>query len=982
MTSQSGESAWQSRRARAEKRGERRRERAQEKRKKKPPKARKGPPKRSRTYHCLVAAGVIPPQEDRRYTRRKDYVPPAASPPPGQETLASATLAESGSPPTPQEAELPIKPPPPKLRISLAKLVRKRELCALLLPVLEELKNRLSHPAETYVPDDHPERPQKAFHESKAMIRVVGGGNQCVALDTLIQTERGPVPAADVQVGDKINGGTVTKRWISPEPVKTWTIECEGGFQLTGNAEHPIMTRSGWKTMAEIGVDDEVKLAMGYLAPLQTSQMTPRDGYFAGLMVGDGCLSHHHGVMSFTSNDEELHEWMRGYLRGICEPRPDSKPIEIRWCSEALKERWLHLWGGTLATAKSKTVPRECMTDYRVAREFLRGYTATDGCVYTKGEPKDRAVIWISASGELLRQVQQLLLQFHVYSTLSYTPEKKGYGKTFPQWRLRARGPAADNFMQFVGPGLQRKQAGWRWAEVGSQPERWARVRDKSYAHKKYVIGHTVEPTNEYVTNGIQSHNSGKSFSVAQEIRMWLTGDHPYQEVPRAAKIYLISSSYRTIQEGVWRHLKDCIPGWRIEAKGPNIPGGWQIPTWVRMREGAQIDFISGEGREDARKKIQAAALHLFVIDEEVDELLWKECQVRLLRHGGRVVIAATFVRSEPWILDLEDRAEAGDKDIDIFRSSTYRARDCGHVDAKVVQFLESSYSEEERQVRLLGRSRRSEGLVYPTFGKQHICEPFEVPASWTRYCAIDPGFRTCAVIWAAVSPSNYYVIYREMYYHGRDFDEVLRGILVAEGYEPNPLDPQIWVFREGKTEDLAHRWIDPSAFSHHTTGALGWGVLLAQTSHRLGVGTRLTAAPARNDVVPGIEAIRRDLMEGIGGTPRLRIFSSCSNLIRELRNYRWKQSSGGPRTQDPKDAPVKKDDHGADCLRYLSNMGLTYRKPLDPWLTGNREDLLSIGAATSMDDRWKEHWRLIYERQRDGAERTQPHPSGIGSEY
>ena len=635
-----------------ESRGEKRRERARAKRKK-PPKAPKGPPKRSRTYHCLVAAGVIPPQEDRRYTRRKDYVPPAASPPPDPAQLASATLAESGSPPTPEEATLPIKPPPPKLRISLAKLVKKRELCALLLPVLEELKNRLSHPAETYVPDDHPERPQRAFHASPAMIRIVAGGNQ-----------------------------------------------------------------------------------------------------------------------------------------------------------------------------------------------------------------------------------------------------------------------------------------------------------------------------------------AGKSFSVAQEIRMWLTGDHPYQEVPRAAKIYLISSSYRTIQEGVWRHLKDCIPGWRIEAKGPNIPGGWQIPTWVRMREGAQIDFISGEGREDARKKIQAAALHLFVIDEEVDELLWKECQVRLLRHGGRVVIAATFVRSEPWILDLEDRAEAGDKDIDIFRSSTYRARDCGHVDAKVVQFLESSYSEEERQVRLLGRTRRSEGLVYPTFGKSHICEPFEVPRSWTRYCAIDPGFRTCAVIWAAVSPSNHYVVYREMYYHGKDFDEVLRGVLVAEGYEQNALDTSLWIFREGKTEDLAHRWIDPSAFSHHTTGALGWGVLLAQTSHRLGVGTRLTAAPARNDVVPGIEAIRRDLMEGIGGTPRLRIFSSCSNLIRELRNYRWKQSSGGPRTQDPKDAPVKKDDHGADCLRYLSNMGLTYRKPLDPWLTGNREDLISIGAATSMDDRWREHWRRIYERQRDGAERTEAHPSGIGSEY
>jgi hypothetical protein len=478
-------------------------------------------------------------------------------------------------------------------------------------------------------------------------------------------------------------------------------------------------------------------------------------------------------------------------------------------------------------------------------------------------------------------------------------------------------------------------------------------------------------------------NQSGKSRAVAQELAWWLSERHPYQDTPRAPRIYLISSSYRTIQEGVWRHLKECLPTWDIEAQGPQIPGGWQIPTWVRMRQGGQIDFVSGEGREDARRKVQAAALHLIAIDEEVDELLWNECQTRLLAHGGRIVITATLIRSEPWILDLEDRAESGDKDIEFFRMSTYRAADCGHVQMKVIRVLEATFSEEERRVRLMGHSRRSEGLVYKEFGKKHIIlEPFPIPRDWTRYCGIDPGWRTCAVIWVAVSPRNQYVVYREMYHHGAQFYDVVKSILRAEGYEQNDSLGAQWRFCPGITEEVAGRYIDPAAFGHHSTGEIKEGILLAKYSVQLGVGTRLAPAPARNDVLPGIEAIRRDLEVGYDGVPRMRVFHTCEAFIKEMRHYRWKRDDGNPNRNEASDAPVKARDHGLDALRYLANMGLVYRLPQEPSNSSLREDLLFLGAGTSMDERMREHWQKIYERQRDGAEAQAAHPSGIGSEY
>ena len=55
-----------------------------------------------------------------------------------------------------------------------------------------------------------------------------------------------------------------------------------------------------------------------------------------------------------------------------------------------------------------------------------------------------------------------------------------------------------------------------------------------------------------------------------------------------------------------------------------------------------------------------------------------------------------------------------------------------------------------------------------------------------------------------------------------------------------------------------------------------------------------------------GIARVKQYL-RGENGKPKLYVFPCCTNLIRELKTYRW--GSG--------DTPVKKDDHALDELRY-----------------------------------------------------------------
>lgn len=71
----------------------------------------------------------------------------------------------------------------------------------------------------------------------------------------------------------------------------------------------------------------------------------------------------------------------------------------------------------------------------------------------------------------------------------------------------------------------------------------------------------------------------------------------------------------------------------------------------------------------------------------------------------------------------------------------------------------------------------------------------------------------------------------------------------------------------------------------------------------------------AKNDMMPGINAVCEKLKVKESGRPSLFISAECKNLIRELEKYRFfqKNDARGGETE----IPLKKDDHACDALRY-----------------------------------------------------------------
>jgi PBSX family phage terminase large subunit len=69
----------------------------------------------------------------------------------------------------------------------------------------------------------------------------------------------------------------------------------------------------------------------------------------------------------------------------------------------------------------------------------------------------------------------------------------------------------------------------------------------------------------------------------------------------------------------------------------------------------------------------------------------------------------------------------------------------------------------------VLGEWASFEGLVYPFNPEKHIIEPFDIPKDWKRVICVDFGFDHPFVCqWWAVSPSDVWYLYREIYYSRR----------------------------------------------------------------------------------------------------------------------------------------------------------------------------------------------------------------------
>ena len=243
------------------------------------------------------------------------------------------------------------------------------------------------------------------------------------------------------------------------------------------------------------------------------------------------------------------------------------------------------------------------------------------------------------------------------------------------------------------------------------------------------------------------------------------------------------------------------------------------------------------------------------------------------LREGGRAgpCWVTTTPKGRNWLYERQP-------EMTIYRT---RTQDNPYLSPDFVRSLEASYTGKFARQELEGEFVGFEGLVYEEFDRGVHVHNGE--HTFVKVIAgVDEGYTNPAVILVLGIDGDGRAFVVEEFYQRRR----LQGEVVAEAQR---LQAQY---------HIEAFFADPSAAG------------LIADMRKAG----LPVKPARNEVYPGIQAVKARLAVQGDGHTRLAIAPSCANTISEFESYCWKESRQGI-----KDEPEKVNDHAMDALRYAT---------------------------------------------------------------
>ena len=209
--------------------------------------------------------------------------------------------------------------------------------------------------------------------------------------------------------------------------------------------------------------------------------------------------------------------------------------------------------------------------------------------------------------------------------------------------------------------------------------------------------------------------------------------------------------------------------------------------------------------------------------------------------------------------------------------------------DGRYEQMLKSLPPTQRKQL-LEGNWEVAEGAAFTEFDRDiHIIEPFDIPLHWERVKGLDYGYASeSACIWATIDPNdNTLIIYRELYRKNLLATELAEMLTNMELNDPMSV----------------RGVLDTACWSRTGTTGPTVAETLIQAGHKL--------RPADKNRIAGKIQIHEHLKVLPSGRPRMQIFNTCPNLIRELQSIPLDKTN-------PEDVNTHAADHAYDALRYL----------------------------------------------------------------
>lgn len=405
--------------------------------------------------------------------------------------------------------------------------------------------------------------------------------------------------------------------------------------------------------------------------------------------------------------------------------------------------------------------------------------------------------------------------------------------------------------------------------------------------HEKQVAFHKCKKRNRWVFGG---NRSGKTECGAVETVYMARGIHPYRENRKDTFGWVVSLS-REVQRDVAQSkiLKYLPKEWIKEVvmssgKRGDPEGGVIDQIKVKNVFGG-ISTIGFKSCDQGREKFQGSSLDYIWFDEEPPEDVYRECLMRVIDKRGDVFGTMTPLKGLTFVYE-EIYLNSGNSD-EVWCEFVEWA-DNPFLSKDEIDGLDSSMSEEELRTRRYGEFKACSGLVYPEFDEnKHVIEPFDFPFDWQNNISIDPGLNNpLSAHWYCVDYDDTVYVVAEHFESGKDVE-----------YHSEAIKKKCDQIGWRRDNDGRIRALIDSAANQKTLSSLK---SVTELFYDYGI---LVNPKVNKDLFSGIARVKEYLKND-----RLYIFKTCTNLIRELKRYRWGDG----------DVPKKVDDHSLDELRYF----------------------------------------------------------------